>query len=215
MIDVQNPAQKAIIPDFPHPPGLAGFYLAVASVLEEGEEPIAQTAAAAMRKHAPNATASTTASIGILGVTFLAGLLGPNTHPVAQHLHDVFDRLDWRYSGSENGRIRLELGTQMLTCELIGPTGMVFDPICRVGLFAQNANLDYPERSHPAEELFVMLSGAAMWRLASADEVPKLAGERVHHLSCERHASRTAGDPFIAIWAWTGDIDFDKYELHG
>ncbi|MEX0343986.1 MAG: dimethylsulfonioproprionate lyase family protein [Rhizobiaceae bacterium] len=214
MMDFIHPAQQLAHQDNSHALSLTGFFLAIASALEEGNEPIAHTAAEAMRHHAPFATVCVPPARNI-DARFLPGLLRPGAHPIATHLHDVFDHLNWRQSGSENGRIRSDLSTQMLTCELIGPTGIVFDPVCRVGLFAQSSNLDYPERSHPAEELFVMLSGTAMWRLDSGQEVSKLAGERVHHPSCVRHASRTVSEPLIAIWAWTGDIDFDKYELHG
>ncbi len=214
MMDFVHPAQPVVHPDNSPALSLTGFFLAVASALEEGNEPIAWTAAETMRHHAPSATVSVPPTRNF-DPGFLHGLLRPGAHPIATHLHDVFEHLNWRHSGSENNRNRTELSTQMLTCELIGPTGIVFDPVCRVGLFAQNANLDYPERSHPAEELFVMLSGTAMWRLDCGQEVSKLAGERVHHPSCVRHASRTIGEPMIAIWAWTGDIDFDKYELHG
>lgn len=214
MIGVANPADSAVRLEFSHPPSLTGLFLAIASVLEEGNEPMAQIGAAAMRRHAPLASPRTSTGPGF-GSVFLPGLLKPDAHRIGPHLHDVFDRLNWRYSGSENGKIRSSLSEQMLTCELVGPTGVVFEPDCRVGLFAQNAYLDYPERSHPAEELFVMLSGTALWRRSNCDETPKLAGGRIYHQAGERHASRTIAEPIVAIWVWTGDIDFDKYELHG
>ncbi len=193
---------------------LTGLYHSIAAILEAGNEQIAQIGAAALRRHAPAAMPGVAAAVGLSSV-FLPGLLRPDAHAVGPHLHDLFSKLNWRHSGSENGKIRNDLSAQMLTCELVGPTGIVFDPDCRVGLFAQNANLDYPERSHPAEELFVMLSGSAFWRRSGMDETVRMAGGRIHHFSGERHASRTAAEPFVAVWVWTGDIDFDKYELHG
>ena len=43
----------------------------------------------------------------------------------------------------------------------------------------------------------------------------RLPGDGIRHASGERHASRTAGEPLIALWVRAGDARFETYELSG
>ena len=127
----------------------------------------------------------------------------------------VFDSLAWRYSGYDDGRISEDVALHMQTVELIGAHGMIHDDHCRVGLFAQTAATDYAIRIHAAEELFVQIAGHAEWFKQGTDYAERGAGDRMHHLSNQPHASRTSHSAMIALWVWAGDIGYDTYKYTG
>ncbi len=190
------------------------LFLAIADVLDEGNEPIAKTGSAALRRNAQLAPSDLMQSL-LPCSTFEMALAIPQVHPACGALIPVFGLLNWHHSGLESGQIRAEISLQMLTCELVGPDGLLFDESCRVGLFAQGANLAYPERTHAAEELFVMLAGSGLWSQSRNGGTLRGPGSRIHHASFEPHSSTTSGEPLVAVWVWTGDTDFQTYKLHG
>jgi len=49
---------------------------------------------------------------------------------------------------------------------------MVINETCRVGLFFQSQNTDYPNHRHAAEELYLVVSGNALWSNES-DTTPR------------------------------------------
>lgn len=193
---------------------IGALFLALADALAEGGEPIALTGSAALRGRAAAAPADLPESLLPCSV-FESVLTAVGAHAACSALLSLFGKLNWHHSGLESGQIRAEISLQMLTCELVGPDGLVFDDSCRVGLFAQGPNLAYPERTHSAEELFVMLAGSGVWSQSGNAGALRGPGSRVHHASFESHSSTTSGEPLIAIWVWAGDIDFGTYKLHG
>ena len=48
--------------------------------------------------------------------------------------------------------------------ELLGPDGLIKSNSVRLGLYGMLPNFEYGIRTHPAEEVFVMLAGSAYWR---------------------------------------------------
>ena len=135
--------------------------------------------------------------------------------PCAAEILPVMDSLSWHYSGYEDGRISADVALRMMTVELIGADGMIFDDFCRVGLFAQTANTNYVIRTHAAEELFVQLAGEAQWYKEGTAYTPRLPGDRMHHASYQPHASRTANQAMIAAWVWAGNIAYEEYKYAG
>ena len=74
---------------------------------------------------------------------------------------------------------------------------------------------DYGLRTHPAEEIFVMLAGRAFWRRGDTAYSPRRSGERSYHPSCLPHATRTGEDAFMSVYVWAGDISTDGYVYTG
>jgi len=97
--------------------------------------------------------------------------------------------------------------------ELIGPTGMIENARCRVGLFLQCPETAYPVHKHAAEELYLVLSGTAHWQKESMDSCWHAPGTFIHHASWQTHAMTTSAEPLLAIWCWSGDIRFEQYEI--
>ncbi len=122
--------------------------------------------------------------------------------------------LGWHFSGLDDGRIRPDIATNILTCEIVGPDGIFFNETLKVGLFFQTAGLDYVTRLHAAEETFIMLTGSADWTCNDV-KTSRKAGDVIHHPSNAPHKSVTLDQPFIAAWRWTGDIRKSEYKLTG
>jgi mannose-6-phosphate isomerase-like protein (cupin superfamily) len=135
--------------------------------------------------------------------------------PQLRPFRDLLPFLDWQHAGLENGRIRAEISIRMLTVELIGPDGLVFDPALRAGLFYQGPHLDYATRRHAAEESFVTLAGEALWSLGGGPLELRAAGELIHHPSLTPHRTVTSELGLLAAWRWSGEIGWDGYEMTG
>ena len=77
----------------------------------------------------------------------------------------------------------------------------------RFGVYFQNPGTWYPLHHHAAEELYLILSGTAEWTRDGIDGQPEPPGTLIHHAPHERHATRTLGEPLLALWVWLGDIE--------
>ena len=194
------------------PVRLRDLFVNLAGILARGDEQIARPGAGALRRQAVSVFGGAPCRIGLLDR--FAELVERN-EPFVGGVRQCPQSLDWRHSASRDGRISGELSQRMLTVEPVGDTGMAYDKSCRVGLFAQDASVDYPVRTHKAEELFVMVAGSGYRRQSGMPERIRLPGDRIRHASGERHASRTAGEPLIALWVRAGDARFETYELSG
>lgn len=112
----------------------------------------------------------------------------------------------WRASG--NGAV-----CQNMAAELIGPDGWTKSPKIRIGLFFQPAEFFYPWHRHAAEEIYLILGGAATWRAENKTPQTPPPGAFVFHHARQPHAMQTAESPLFAVWAWRGDIARESYEL--
>ena len=193
---------------------LSQMFHALADLFDEGSEGIASTGAAALRRHADAKCAIEAADL-TTAAEITALLTTPNALPCAAKVTPLMDQLSWHYSGYEDGRISADVALRMQTVELIGADGMIFDPDCRVGLFAQTANTDYIIRTHSAEELFVQIAGEAEWYKEGTPYALRCPGDRMHHASYQPHASRTLDKGIIALWVWAGDVAYDNYSYKG
>lgn len=98
--------------------------------------------------------------------------------------------------------------------EIVGPTGMYKSEQCRGGVMFQIARHHYAWHRHAAEEFYLPVFGAAKWLAeGKAAEVVAPLQKTIHHQPWQAHAMETAAAPLLALWLWTGDLSFDKYEL--
>lgn len=195
-------------------PSLSNLFVALADLLDEGSEPIAAIGSAALRRYAlspcPACNFSPANTAGIANL-----LRSPSTLPCARELTTTSQHLPWYHSGYENGRINPDVALRMLTVELIGRDGLIFEDSCRVGLFVQFSNTNYITRTHSAEELFVQIAGEGEWFVQGSNYVTRRPGDRMHHASYQPHASRTTHSGLLALWVWAGEISFDSYQYAG
>lgn len=193
---------------------VSSLFTVLADLLATGTEEIAATGAAALRRHADASPAC--ANVSLATNTAIESLLNdPEALPCVEHIKPVVNDLSWHYSGYEDGRISADVALKMQTVELIGADGMIFDDSCRVGLFAQTEQTDYIIRTHAAEELFVQIAGQAEWMRGDEPYQLRGPGDRMHHASFQPHASRTGHSALIAVWVWSGELDYKTYSYKG
>jgi anti-sigma factor ChrR (cupin superfamily) len=118
----------------------------------------------------------------------------------------AFDRpLPWRYHYPRRADAP-DLAERIGFAELVGPSAPVPCATCRVGFTLMARDTFYPTHTHPAVELYLVVSGTARWRTPVSDR-DRPPGAFVLHRSNEPHAMRTAGKPLLALYAWRGQID--------
>ena len=99
--------------------------------------------------------------------------------------------------------------------ELLGPQGIIKSKFVRLGLYGILPNSEYGIRTHPAEELFIMLAGQAEWLRGAGKYELKKAGEYSYHPSGMRHATKTTNSAFMSVYIWSGDVSTEKYQYLG
>ncbi len=82
---------------------------------------------------------------------------------------------------------------------------MIVSENIRIGLFLQKPQVNYPLHAHEAEELYIILSGKARWKIDDKmfNVIP---GTIIKHQSCQDHATFTEEETLFALWIWTGKI---------
>lgn len=150
-----------------------------------------------------------------LGPVLEAALDHPDALPLARIVRAAGELIPWHYAGLSDNRIREPLARKMQTTYLIGPDGTIQHDTVWVGLFLQSPWVDYPIRTHAAEETFYVISGTAEWQVGDAPARLCPPGTYVQHPSYAPHASRTREEPVLAAWRWTGEIGLNTYELKG
>ena len=98
-------------------------------------------------------------------------------------------------------------------CTLVGPESQVVADDFLFGLYLQAPQTVYPRHCHAAEEYYAVLSGHAAWEKNRDGFVTQPPGSCIQHESNQWHAMRTAGEPLLALWAWTGELSNDSYRL--
>ena len=76
-----------------------------------------------------------------------------------------------------------------------------------VGLALQGPEVFYPPHYHEARELYIVIGGTAEWQKGDGAWVYRPPGSVIWHESNESHAMRTTDEPFLAVFAWIGDLD--------
>jgi len=136
-----------------------------------------------------------------------------NSHPVCKTILGM--PFDWTPPKTSQDPLYIQHSIAKAHVELIGPTGLVKSNDIRIGLYGMLPNTEYGVRTHPADELYVMLAGKAYWQI---DEKPyrlHCPCERSHHPSMVKHANRTGPDAFMSIYVWCGDVSSKNYVYEG
>lgn len=124
-------------------------------------------------------------------------------------IHNCYADLHWKPPGF--GKLPIEISQNMAVTEIIGPLGIYPATDLRVGLLLQNEHLTYPSHKHSAEELYLVLSGEALWAVNEQPPQPRKPGSFVHHKPDQPHAMITRDQPLLAAWVWAGEITAETY----
>jgi hypothetical protein len=86
-----------------------------------------------------------------------------------------------------------------------GAPALVEHATLALGVLLLGPGTHYPLHQHPATEIYVPLNKAEWWRGEGPwrEEAP---GAVILHPSEIPHATRTGGEPLLAIYLWSGDL---------
>lgn len=90
--------------------------------------------------------------------------------------------------------------------ELVGPGRPIESADLLVGLLLLGPGMHYPDHAHPAEEIYHVVAGTAEWWREDEGWRRKGPGAVIHHVPMMRHAMRTADEPLLALYCWTGEV---------
>ena len=99
--------------------------------------------------------------------------------------------------------------------ELIGPSVIVNSNSIQIGLYGMLAHNKYGIRTHPAEEVYIMLAGEVFWKVGNTEYLRHTAGQRSYHPSMVPHANKTENKAFMSVYVWQGDISTENYVYNG
>ena len=75
-----------------------------------------------------------------------------------------------------------------------------------VGFLMLGPGAHYPAHSHPAAEVYHVVSGVAEWRQGDEALTTRPVGAAIYHAPNVVHETRVLGEPLLALYCWTGDI---------
>lgn len=186
---------------------ITAFLRAAATRFDDHDSDIARDISRTLQATRPTPPALAPATLGACAP--LADMLTGAKDDLTQQLAACLGDLHWRVAGF--GKLAPGTDQKLAVVELIGPTGMFAHPHLRIGLLIQREGFHYPRHQHAAEELYFILKGTADWAVDEHPHAPRLPDEFVHHASLQPHGMITRGEPMLAMWGWTGDIDGASY----
>jgi hypothetical protein len=112
-------------------------------------------------------------------------------------------RLAWRqtYTAAEVGA---EFLRNYAWTEIVGAAGPLVSEHLACGFLLLGPQTRYPPHHHPAEEIYVPLSGAARWLQGDGVWRERHPGSVIRHASEEPHAMQTDAQPLLALYLWRG-----------
>lgn len=134
----------------------------------------------------------------------LARALAAASDPIATALRALREPLPWHYHYPQRDDAP-DLAARIGFAELIGPRGPLIAPDSRAGFTLMAPHTFYPLHRHPAVELYLVISGTAEW-IAPPSQRFVPPGDYILHASNQPHAMRTAADPLLALYAWSGNL---------
>ena len=88
--------------------------------------------------------------------------------------------------------------------EFAGLRGPVPSDRLALGVLLLGPQITYPSHAHDAAEIYVPLSGTALWQRGDAPFAPVEPGQVILHPSWLPHAMRTQNAPLLALYLWRG-----------
>lgn len=188
---------------------LKSFLLNLSDVFDGGIE-IEKTARRELRKVS---RANFSMKQCALPAPILSVMRQPGAHPICNDIIEM--PFDWRPPETSNSPLYAKHSVFKSHVELVGPDGLVKSESVRLGLYGMLPDSEYGVRTHPAEEIYIMLAGECFWKRGGAPYCCERSNGRSYHPSFMPHASKTVGQAFMSVYAWVGDLSTDAYEYSG
>ena len=118
------------------------------------------------------------------------------------------DAFKWEQSYTREDQV---VGEDMLSgygfVELIGKYGPFISDSIRSGIGVWGPNINYPIHKHQAEEIYLIMSGSAMFKVGEQPETLKVPEEVVFVESMTPHGFKTSDQPMVLFYLWqAGDL---------
>ena len=133
----------------------------------------------------------------------------PNeTTPLVCALAQEAELLSWNQTYKKE-----DLGEEFLALygwtTMFGSKGYIESAHLLSGSLLLGPGIEYPVHKHSPEEIYVVLSGEASWKIGEADWQVKPAGTIIHNPPWQLHGMRTdRGQPLLVAYLWNaGEVE--------
>lgn len=127
-----------------------------------------------------------------------------HSQPLRDAILAAAPHIEWRHTYTE-----AEVGRDFLDrygwFELAGPDGHFITSQTRLTVGYWGPGLAYDWHQHPAEELYSVVAGGGLFRVANEKDRLLGPGDTRHHAGHQRHALDTSDQPLLAFILWRGD----------
>ena len=188
---------------------LKSFLLNLADVFD-GDMEIEKTARRELRK---TSQANFSTEQCALPAPILSVMQQSDAHPLCGDIVEM--PLDWRPPETSKSPLYAKHSIFKSHVELVETDGLVKSESIRLGLYGMLPNSEYGIRTHPAEEIYIMLAGECFWKRGDAPYCCERPNGRSYHPSMMPHASKTEDQSFMSVYVWVGDLSTDAYEYSG
>jgi len=134
------------------------------------------------------------------------GTASENTEGLVNRLAILATTLAWgqTYSADDFGAGFLE---KYGWSEFIGLRGPIPSERVSCGVLMLGPGVEYPRHRHEAEEVYIPLSGQALWLQGDQDWTFRELGQAIFHAPWVTHAMKTGPSPLLALYLWrAGDL---------
>ncbi|NNL78822.1 MAG: transcriptional regulator [Desulfobacterales bacterium] len=137
---------------------------------------------------------------------------GKKADYIVNMLASLANHLTWgqTYSAGDFGAGFLE---KYGWTELIGLRGPIANDRMACGFLFLGPDIEYPQHSHEAEEVYLPLSGPTLWMRGNADWESRAPCRPIYHGSRLPHAMRTESVPLLALYLWRGGNLVEKSRI--
>ncbi len=136
-----------------------------------------------------------------------------NAHPICSDILKI--PFNWSPPKTSTDKLYQKHSVFKSHVELLGPDGLLKSDVVRLGLYGMLPASEYGIRTHPAEEIYIMLAGDCLWKRGADIYRSLTANERSHHPSYLPHATKTQSNAFMSVYVWIGDLSKDQYSYKG
>ena len=134
-------------------------------------------------------------------------------HPICSLILEI--PFDWAPTETSNSRLYKQHSIFKAHVELLGPDGLVHSNKVRIGLYGMLPHSEYGIRTHPAEEIYIMLAGNCLWKRGAQAYQLAGVGGRSYHPSMLPHATKTEQSAFMSVYLWASDLSKKQYSYDG
>jgi mannose-6-phosphate isomerase-like protein (cupin superfamily) len=129
------------------------------------------------------------------------GLRSVRYHDLQQAIRNASEVVHWRdtYKGTD---ISDDFMARFGCYCIIGDDAPFTSHSIRLWMVYMPPHLYYPWHNHPAEEMYMVVSGAAAFRRKGCPEEELLEGDTSFHTSNQPHAMETFETPVLCLVAW-------------